>query len=147
MTSNDECTSSDTVVNITAWRDTLLSTHGFHPHSREFAGLWTPLLGPAAAALYRSLADLVATASTASISGPSLAASIGIGQKKAASTIERALGRLAQFDLVRSRGDSVAVRMHAPPPAMRHRRSVPKPWRHLAIEEHQLAAQAPATST
>lgn len=123
-----------TVLHVTAHYDSLLVTHGLAPHSPAFSRLWTPNLGPAAAALYRSLTDLVgedASTPDAVVDVLCLAASIGVGARKAGRTVHDGLHRLALYDLAHTEGETVAVRMHAPTPTRSRLARVPSAWRGL----------------
>jgi hypothetical protein len=76
--------------------------------------VWLPVLGPASYVVWRQLAR-VATRSPATVTIAALAASSGLGRPQAhQSPINRALRRLARFDLVHVDNERVLVRAALP---------------------------------
>lgn len=116
------------VLDVSARFDSLVASQGFEPHSAEFSRLWTPILGPAATALYLSLFDLVAETGSATVDVIGLGASIGVGARKARRTVITGLERLRKFDLVSGDANGVSVRMHAPAPARSPLGTTPGQW-------------------
>ncbi len=105
-------------ITITRWTDAVVDEHGFGPHSREFATLWTPILGPAAAAIFRTLNDVNEMAPempTTTVPLSTLSASIGLGARKGRTVVTKAIERLDRHRLARAAGNHVAVRRFAPP--------------------------------
>ncbi len=117
-------------LEISAWRDPAVEACGYDPHSREFTALWTPLLGPAAAAMFRILSALAA-ANESGVVEPrgmrldDLGASIGIGSRKGDRAIVKSVERLEYHHLVMCDLPLIRVRLSAPPLSQQQARRLP----------------------
>jgi hypothetical protein len=77
--------------------------------------VWLPVLGPASYMVWRHLARLTTRSPRTTITIAELAASTGLGRPQAhQSPINRALRRLARFDLVHIDGERLLVRAALP---------------------------------
>jgi hypothetical protein len=77
--------------------------------------IWLPVLGPASYVVWRHLARLARGSPRTTVSIAELAASTGLGRPQAhQSPINRALRRLARFDLVHVDAERVIVRAALP---------------------------------
>jgi hypothetical protein len=117
------------VLEVSAWPDPALDRHGFDPGSRDFARFWTPLLGPAAAAVYRFLVESVRDTPRVDVDVTVAAEAIGLGRRKARLVVLPALDRLQRHELVQLELPYVAVRMTAPPLTPRLVNRLPASWR------------------
>ena len=87
--------------------------HG--PDDPYVEDVWLPVLGPASYLVWRHLARLATRSSRTTVSIAGLAASTGLGRPQAhQSPINRALRRLARFDLVHVDAEHVMVRAALP---------------------------------
>ncbi len=121
-------------VMVSALRDPVVEPIGYAPDSSEVTRLWTPLLGPAAVALYRSLASVTPSdpgTPPSSVATGAVARSLGLSQRKARIVLSKAIHRLDYFDFVSAALPDVAVRLVAPPLPRRLVSRVPAPWRGL----------------
>lgn len=117
------------LLEVRAWPDPHLDLVGFEPGSRDFARFWTPLLGPAAAALYRFLVDAVRDEPHCDVDVVVAAEAIGLGRRKARLVVLPALERLQRHELLQVEMPYVAVRMTAPPLSPRLANRLPPRWR------------------
>jgi hypothetical protein len=117
----------DLVLEITAWHDPAAEVPGYEPHSREFTLYWTPVIGPAAASVYRTLTE-VAKAAPQRLNVTALAASIGLAPKKGRLVVLSALRRLHDAGLAQVELPSVAPRLRAPQLTGREMRRFPPDW-------------------
>ncbi len=112
---------------ISPWRDLFTESAGYDPLARDFRNLWTPLLGPAASAIYIALVDL-AHRSPIVVAIETLAASIGLAEKKGRLVVLRAIERLGVYGLVHTNSSALTVRLMAPPLSRHQLRRIPRCW-------------------
>jgi hypothetical protein len=115
-------------LKVIPWPDPVLDVLGHDPRSWYAETFWLPTLGPTSLLLMRHLADRFERA-PGGIDLPvaDTAAALGLGPRDGQhSPLMRSLGRLVQFDLACSDGDtSIAVRRALPPIHRRHIRRLP----------------------
>ena len=115
-------------LKVIPWPDPVLDVLGHDPRSWYAETFWLPTLGPTSLLLMRHLADRFERAPKGiDLPVADTAAALGLGPRDGQhSPLMRSLGRLVQFDLACSDGDtSIAVRRALPPIHRRHIRRLP----------------------
>src|SRR5689334_17729739 len=116
-----------TALRVTPWPDPVLDVIGHDPRSWYAETFWLPTLGPTALLLLRHLADRFEL-DPAGVDLPvaDTAAALGLGPRDGNNSPPvKSLGRLQQFELACSDGQTVAVRRALPPVHRRHVRRLP----------------------
>jgi len=137
-------------LEVLAWPDALLDTHGFSPRSSYVETYWLGILGPSATWLLRRLdAGLEAAPGGYTADLGELAACLGLrraGGRRV--SIERALERCVAFGLAqRLPGARLAVRRHLPPLPRRHLERLPRALRAAHEAEACCTASRPPLSS
>ena len=137
-------------IHILPWRDPILDTLGHDPRSLYVETFWLPTLGPTALLLLRRLAARFERQPDGyALPLAETSRCLGLGEREGRnSPLVRSLGRLVQFDLACSDGDTaVAVRRRVPPVHQRHVRRLPQSlqeqhdeWVKARLAEPALAA-------
>jgi len=114
-------------IRVTPWPDPVLDVIGHDPRSWYAETFWLPTLGPTALLLLRHLADRFEIDATGvDLPVADTAAALGLGPREGNnSPLVKSLGRLQQFELACSDGETVAVRRALPPVHRRHVRRLP----------------------
>jgi len=101
--------------------------HGDAPRCCDFTLFWTPLLGPAAAAVHHALALLAPAQGCVDVDVDTVGAALGLRPRRARMVVPAALERLDRHGLCHLVGDSVLIRAPGPLPAHMRRR-LPARW-------------------
>lgn len=115
-------------VRVVPWPDTVIDMLGHDPRSWYAETFWLPTLGPTSLLLMRHLADRFERAPEGvELPVADTSAALGLGARDGQhSPLMRSLGRLQQFELACSDGEStIAVRRVLPPVHRRHVRRLP----------------------
>jgi hypothetical protein len=101
---------------VEGWTDDVTDVLGHDPRSPYVERFWLGTLGPSATWLYRALAyGLESSPSGFELATHEMAKVLGLGDRTGRhSPMQRALGRLCQFELARRRGEVVVARRMTP---------------------------------
>lgn len=98
-------------IELQAWIDPVVETHGFGPRSTYVEVCWLPVLGPTSTWTYRRLGTLVLSGGQIRVNLADLADSLGLGPGLGRSSkLGKALSRLEHFEVVRWQNGHLAVR-------------------------------------
>jgi len=114
-------------LRIEAWLDPVVDEVGYDPRSSYVETYWLPVLGPSTTWLLRRLAaHLDARPGGVDLDMEELARALGLGERSGPNApFARTVKRCVDFQMAEWRGESLAVRRHLPPLALRHLRRLP----------------------
>lgn len=132
-------------LQVVAFPDEVIETHGHHPSSEYAETFWLPVLGPSAMwALRRLVGWLEESPEGFPLPLAPLARELGLGPNTSRSSqVVHTLTRLVTFGMAHVWGDTFAVRLAVPPLAQRHLRRLPP---HL-VERHRQEGDGRHTET
>jgi len=101
-------TRPETTLTVYRWDDPMLAQHGWPVGSPYMRWTWSALLGPTATQLLVVLDEVVTGSGQTTFDHAAVAATLGVKP----SVLDRAIGRLKRFHMVRRTGQRLAVRHH-----------------------------------